>query len=91
MKKSVQLEPPLQHRENPRIRKMKKFLAWAGLLILACIYLATFILGLFGSPATKNLLLACIILTIVVPVIFWAMIRTANWLEGRGDTEERDA
>ncbi len=63
-------------------------MAWAGLIILAFIYLTTFIVGIFGSPATADLFKACIILTVVVPVLFWAMIRIAVWLEGRNEQEE---
>ncbi len=67
------------------VKRMKKILAWIGLIVLGLIYLVTFILGIFGSPATADLFKACMILTIVVPVLFWAMIRVAKFLENSDD------
>ena len=70
-----------------KIKTMKKIMAWAGLIIHAAIYLATGILGFFGSPATAGAVQACIVLTIVVPVLMFAMIRIAKILSHKDDED----
>ena len=72
-----------------RIEKMKKIMAWAGLILLAAIYIATGILGFFGSPATAGAFKACIVLTIVVPVLLYAMIRIAKILSREDEDPEK--
>ncbi len=57
-----------------KIKRMKRILAVAGLILLGVIYLATFILGLTGSAQTKDLLMACVVCTVVVPVLMYAML-----------------
>ena len=66
-----------------KIEKMKKIMAWAGILLLAGIYLTTFIIGLTGKAETKDLLMACIICTVLVPVIMYAMLLIARTLSGK--------
>lgn len=63
-----------------KIKTMKRIMAWAGIIILAAIYIATGILGFLGSPATAGAFKACIVLTVVVPVLMYAMIRIAKIL-----------
>ncbi len=63
-------------------KKMKRILAWIAIIILVGIYLATFILGVFGSTHTADLFKACIALTIVVPVLFYAILLVAKILSG---------
>ena len=66
-----------------RLEKMKKIAAWCGIVLLAGLYLATVILGLLGSESTKSLLMACIVCTVVVPVLLYAMILMAKVLGGK--------
>lgn len=63
--------------------RLKKILAWAGIILLAGIYLTTFILGFFGSPATADLLKASIVCTVVVPVLMYAMLLLARVLKDK--------
>lgn len=69
--------------------KIKKAAAWAGILLLGGIYLVTFILGISGNPATQSLLMACIICTVIIPVLLYAMMILARTLEGRGREPEK--
>ncbi len=75
-----------------KIERMKKIMAWAGILLLAGIYLITFIIGLTGKAETRDLLMACVICTVLVPVIMYAMLMMAKTLSGRNvidpDAEE---
>ena len=68
-----------------KIKRMKRILAVAGLLLLAVIYLATFILGLTGKAETKDLLMACIVCTVIVPVLMYAMMMVAKILSREDD------
>ena len=82
-----------------KIEKMKKIAAWAGILLLAGIYLVTFILGITGKAETKDLLMACIICTVLVPVLMYAMLMMTKTLSGKnvigsdlqGDPEKKTA
>ena len=68
-------------KEKKSIKRIKRILAWAGILLLAALYLVTFILGITGSPATRDLLMACVICTVIVPVLIYAMMMIARILE----------
>lgn len=65
------------------MKKLKRILALAGVLILVGMYLAVLILGLTASPATKDVLLAAIVCTVVVPCLLYAMMLVARVLDGR--------
>ncbi len=75
-------------RQEQRLKKLKRIFAWAGIILLAVIYLATGILGFFGSPATKGLFIACVVCTVVVPVTLYAMLMLARIL-GRRDENDK--
>lgn len=62
------------------MNRIRKILAWAGIILLAALYLTTFFLGIFGSPRTTDLLKACVVLTVVVPVLLYAMMMLAKIL-----------
>lgn len=64
--------------------KMKRIMAWAGILLLAAIYLVTFLVGLMGKADAKDLLMGCILSTVLVPVVLYAMLMTARHLRGAG-------
>ena len=65
-----------------KIERMKKIAAWAGIVLLAGIYLITFVLGITGNAQTKDLLMACVICTVLVPVLMYAMIMITRTLSG---------
>ena len=69
-----------EEQENPRVRRMKKIAAWAGIIILAVVYLTTFIVGITGAGNTPDLLIACLACTVLVPVVMYAMILAAKRL-----------
>ena len=66
--------------KEKRFVRLRRIFAWAGIILLAVIYLATGILGFFGSPATKGLFKACIVCTVVVPVTLYAILLLARLL-----------
>lgn len=72
------------------MKKMKRILALLGAAILIGMYLAVLILGLTASPATKNMLMAAIVCTVIFPCLLYGMILLARVLGSRRDPEEED-
>lgn len=54
------------------MKKVKRMIALAGVILLLALYVSTVILACIGSENALNLLRAAIYATIVVPVLLWA-------------------
>lgn len=54
------------------MKKVKRIIALAGIILLIALYVSTLVLALIGSEQALNLLKATIFSTIVVPVLLWA-------------------
>lgn len=65
------------------MKKAKRILAMTGVILLLAMYLITLYLGLTANPATKGMLMASLVCTIFIPVLLYAMILTARFLEDR--------
>lgn len=72
------------------MKKMKRILAWAGILLLLGLYLVTFLLGVFGSEATRGMFMASVACTVIIPVLFYAMLLIAKLLKGSGGNERQE-
>ena len=70
-------------KQAKKIRRMKQIMAWAGIILLAALYIATFVIGLMGKAGTQDLLMVCIIGTVLVPVTMYAMIKLTDTLSGK--------
>ncbi|MCR5822914.1 MAG: hypothetical protein K6G60_00625 [Lachnospiraceae bacterium] len=53
---------------------VKRIIAVATVVILLGMYGATLICAILSTPATKNMFLGCLILTLVVPVVMWIFL-----------------
>lgn len=53
------------------MKKGKRILAMAGVVLLALLYLSTLVFALLGA-AYMNWLMAAVVATIMVPVLIWA-------------------
>ncbi len=69
------------------MQKIKRILALTGVILLAGMYLITLVLALISSPAAKNMLMAAIGCTIVVPCLLYAMMLIARVLDRRNHDE----
>ena len=67
------------------MQKAKRILALTGVILLAGMYLVTLVLGVTASPGTKNMLMASIGCTIVIPCLIYAMMLIARVLDHRND------
>ena len=70
-----------------KVKRMKRILAIAGLILLAAVYLTTFILGFTGAAETKDLLMACIICTVIIPVLMYAMLMITRILSREDESD----
>ena len=56
-----------------KYKRLKQILAITGLVIIAGLYGTTLVLSLTGNESTKNLLIASIICTVIVPVLMYVI------------------
>ena len=54
------------------MKKVKRILAMAGVILILVLYAITVILGIFGNENTIQLLKASLAATVIVPVLIWA-------------------
>ncbi len=60
------------------MKRVKKVIAVILCIVLIGLYVATFVLSLIDSENTRNLLTASIFMTVVVPVVLYAMMLVAK-------------
>ena len=65
--------------------KLKRIMALLGVILVAGIWIATFIIGVTGGP--KQLLTAFLVLSVVVPVLIYAILLIARTVSGRSATD----
>ena len=63
------------------MKKLKRILALIAAIALAGMYIVTFILGVTGNENTQGMLMASIAATVIIPVVFYAMILVARVLK----------
>ncbi|MEY8331523.1 hypothetical protein AALB53_00085 [Lachnospiraceae bacterium 47-T17] len=54
------------------MKKIKRLMAIAGILLLAALYVITLVLALTDDPNTMNAFRASIYCTVLIPVLIWA-------------------
>lgn len=65
------------------MKKAKRIFALLGAVLLAGMYLITLILALSANPASKNMLMASIVCTVIIPCLFYGMMLVARVLGTR--------
>lgn len=68
--------------------KLKRIMAMAGVILVAGIWIATFLIGVLGG--SKQLLTAFLVLSVVVPVLIYAILLIARTVSGKPATDEID-
>ena len=68
------------------MKKVKKFLALLGAVLLAALYISTLVFALSDSPVFSDLLKISVAATILVPVLLYACILVAR-LNHRDDDD----
>ena len=70
------------------MKRVKKVVAAILCVALIGLYVATFVLSLLDSENARNLLTASIYMTVVVPVVLYAMALVAKVLGGNEQKED---
>ena len=68
--------------------KLKRVMAMAGVILVAGIWIATFLIGVLGGP--KELLTAFLVLSVIVPVLIYAILLISKIVSGKPATDEID-
>ncbi len=68
--------------------KLKRIMAMAGVVLVAGIWIGTFIIGVTGG--SKELLTAFLVLSVVVPVLIYAILLVAKIISGKPAADEID-
>ncbi len=72
------------------MEKIKRILALITAVGLIILYLVTFCVGVFAKGDIRPLLTACIVLTVLIPVLLYAMFLVAGILKDRRDNDRQD-
>lgn len=72
------------------MKKVKKVMAIILCVVLIGLYAASFVLSLLDSENAKNLLMASVYMTAVVPVILYALTLVTKVLGGDKQEDEED-
>ena len=71
------------------MKQLKRILAFAGVILVAGIWIGTFLTAVLGG--SKELLTALIVLSVVVPVLIYAILLVAKIVSGKPAKDEIDA
>ncbi len=66
---------------------VKRIIAWFGIILLAGLYIATFVCALISTPATRGLMFASLGMTVIVPVVLWVFIRLYDKAHQKDDKQ----
>lgn len=69
------------------MKKPKRILAFAGAVLLIFMYAATMLLAIFGNENTQGWLMASIVLTVIVPVLLYAIRLVARVFSGKNQED----
>lgn len=77
-------------------RKVKQILAWFAIILIAFLYIASFMLSVLNIPGSQGLFEVALVSTLLVPILIYVYIWLAGVLKGRGqkkmelyETEEK--
>ena len=73
--------------EERLLKRGKRILAIAGIVLLLAMYGAVLIFALMDSPAAKGLFMGALFCTFAVPVLLYAMGLVSRVLKDRGRAE----
>jgi ABC-type transport system involved in cytochrome c biogenesis permease component len=71
------------------MNQLKRIMAFAGVILVAGIWIGTFLTAVLGG--SKELLTALIVLSVVVPVLIYAILLVAKIVSGKPAKDEIDA
>lgn len=69
------------------MKKLRRVLALIGAILLVGMYLATMLLAMFGNADSKGWLMASIVMTVLIPVLLYAIQLIAKVFSGKNQKE----
>ena len=69
---------------------MKRILAILCIVILVTLYIITLIAALTDSPASNNIFMAAVTANVLLPVMMWVFLQTANYFKKKGEKIRED-
>ena len=69
------------------MKKLRRVLALIGAILLIGMYLATMLLAIFGNADSKGWLMASIVMTVLIPVLLYAIQLVARVFSGKNQKE----
>ena len=71
------------------MQKIKRILALIGAILLVGMYVITLVFALSSNPNSKNMLMASIACTIIIPCLLYAFMLIARVLDNQQDSENK--
>lgn len=71
-------------------RTSKQVVALIGVILLAALYIVTLLVAIFAPGESGNLFKACLIATIIVPLLLWIYIWMYGKLSGKHTIADPD-
>lgn len=68
----------------------KQIVALIGVILLAALYIATLLVAIFAPEDSADLVRACLIATVIVPIFLWIYIWMYGKLTGRHTIADAD-
>lgn len=62
------------------MKKIKRILALLGVILLAGMYVATLISAFLATPATRDLFLASVVATVMIPILLYVLQLIYKWI-----------
>jgi Na+/melibiose symporter-like transporter len=72
------------------MKKVKRVLAIAGVVILAALYVITFVAAIFAAPEAKDFFMASIVATIMIPILIYVYLVVYRLVTGSRDKPEKE-
>ena len=70
------------------MNKVKRVAAIIGIVLIASMYLISFISAIFAGKYTGGLFLASVFSTIVIPIIIWWFLAMYRWFHGEDKSHQ---
>lgn len=67
------------------MKKVKRILAMAGVILLAGMYVVTLVSAVFATPVTKDLFKASLLATLMIPILIYVYLLIYRLITGKGD------
>ncbi len=62
-----------------KLQKVRRILAWIGIIALGGLYLITFLLAIFDHSATATMFRVAFACTFVIPIMLYAYMLVYKW------------